>query len=345
MATRAIPPVAAQPSSAFFSSGSAPLSRPSPAAAAVHSSSSTSDLSKAPSKRLVGHRGNVRTVAWNADGRRLASGSIDQSLRIWQPEKDTRSSVEYKGHTAEVSQVRWNPTHPERLASCSASAADKNLYFWDMRQGGRPTGKLELEPGTINMAWSPDGKTIVTGNKSDDITHVDVDNVCITKKWHSDKEANEVVFSHNGTILLSAFDGYVRIDPFPTGEQIHLVHVSTAATTVMDLDPRGRYLAAGSNDATATLWDTTEWTCVSSLGAHDEPLRLCRFSQDGQYLATSCDNQILLSEVPSLRKHTSILANGNVDTLAWHPTRNLLAYASEDPEGGRPSGAIRLWSM
>ena len=30
-----------------------------------------------------------------------------------------------------------------------------------------------------------------------------------------------------------------------------------------------RYLAAGSNDATVTLWETTEWTCVRSLGYHE----------------------------------------------------------------------------
>lgn len=40
------------------------------------------------------------------------------------------------------------------------------------------------------MTWSPDGKTIVLGNKSDRITHVDVDNVAITKMWHSQKEVS-----------------------------------------------------------------------------------------------------------------------------------------------------------
>lgn len=40
------------------------------------------------------------------------------------------------------------------------------------------------------MTWSPDGKTIVCGNKSDQITHIDVDNVAITKMWKSKQEAS-----------------------------------------------------------------------------------------------------------------------------------------------------------
>lgn len=34
---------------------------------------------------------------------------------------DAKTSTEMKGHTAEVSGVRWDPTHPEHLASCSAA--------------------------------------------------------------------------------------------------------------------------------------------------------------------------------------------------------------------------------
>lgn len=77
------------------------------------------DITKIPSRRFQGHRERVRALAWNADGRRLASGSLDHSVRIWVPEKDTKTSTEMRGHSGEASIVRWDPTHPEHLASCS----------------------------------------------------------------------------------------------------------------------------------------------------------------------------------------------------------------------------------
>ncbi|GAA5913094.1 hypothetical protein JCM5296_002067 [Sporobolomyces johnsonii] len=299
------------------------------AVAAAPAPVSASELSRFTSRRLGTTRERVRSVAWNQDGRRLATGGADKSLRIYLPDKDPRTSTECRGHTGEVSSLRWNPTHPERLASCSASAQDKALHFWDIRQGSKPTSTIETYGDNINMAWSPDGKTIVVGNRSDRLLWVDVEQQTVIKRENMDKETNEVLFSHNGSLLVTAIEGRACINAFPSNEPVHSVRISPVPTTVMDLDPRGRYLAAGSNDATLTLWETQEWTCVSSMGAHDDPLRACRFSHDGAYIASTCsDSEIVISEVPSLRKAHSIKPV-NSDSLAWHPSRLLLAYGGD----------------
>lgn len=44
------------------------------------------------------------------------------------------------------------------------------------------------------------------------------------------------------------------------------VKVGSVSNLAVDFDPRGRYLAVGSNDATVTLWESEEWTCVESFG-------------------------------------------------------------------------------
>jgi THO complex subunit 3 len=38
-------------------------------------------------KEYRGHHEKVHTVAWNCDGRRLASGSVDKTARIWTPHR------------------------------------------------------------------------------------------------------------------------------------------------------------------------------------------------------------------------------------------------------------------
>jgi WD40 repeat protein len=78
-----------------------------------------------------GHKDCVRTVAWNVTGTRLASGSTDKTIRIWNPEKpEVRYSVQLKGHTQTVDQLCWDPTNPDQLASASP---DKSVRFWDYR--------------------------------------------------------------------------------------------------------------------------------------------------------------------------------------------------------------------
>jgi len=137
------------------------------------------------------------------------------------------------------------------------------------------------------MTWSPDGQTVVVSNRSDLITHIDVRSQRVTRTVRSQHECNEAAFSHDGALLMTALDGTVSVARWPSMEEVSRVGVSPVATIAMDLDPRGRYLAAGSNDATVSLWETQEFTCVRSVGHHDDPLRTCRFSHDGQFLATS----------------------------------------------------------
>ncbi|GAA6057864.1 hypothetical protein JCM3770_002728 [Rhodotorula araucariae] len=290
------------------------------------------DFSRFSSRRIGAGtaRERVRTVAWNLDGRRLATGGTDKSVRIYLPDKDVRSSTECRGHTGDISCVRWNPVHPERLASVSASGQDKGLRFWDIRQGSKPTSVIETYGDNITMAWSPDGRYIVVGNTKDRILWVDVEEQKIIKRVDMSVETNEALFSHSGTLLTTLCHGDAVITSFPANEPVHKVTVSEMPATVADLDPRGRYLAVGSNDTVVSMWETTDWTCVATSGVHDDPLRTCRFSHDGAYLATSAGgSEIVIHNTPTLSRATAIPTTAQSgDALAWHPAKTVLAYTS-----------------
>src|SRR5204863_5937646 len=90
-------------------------------------------MAPAPNSTIVlsGHKDCVRTVDWNITGSRLASGSTDKTIRIWNPEKpEVRYSLQLKGHTQTVDQLCWDPVNADHLASASP---DKTVRFWDYR--------------------------------------------------------------------------------------------------------------------------------------------------------------------------------------------------------------------
>ncbi|GAA6014126.1 hypothetical protein JCM11491_004113 [Sporobolomyces phaffii] len=289
------------------------------------------DFAKYTTRRLGNSRERVRTLAWNQDGRRLATGGTDKILRIYLPDKDPRTATECRGHTGEIQVVKWNAMHPERLATC-ASGGDKALKFWDIRQGSKPTSSIETYGENITMTWSPNGKYIVLGNRSDRILWIDAEEQTVIKREDMTLETNEAAFSNNGALLLTAVAGRLHMHTFPANERLHTINVSPAATMCIDIDPRGRYLVAAGNDTTITLWETSEWTCVSSLGSHEAPIRACRFSHDGAYVASSSGNEIIISEVPSLKQVHSIPLPPTqmCDSLAWHPAKHVLAYGAGD---------------
>ncbi|TKA58575.1 hypothetical protein B0A53_00316 [Rhodotorula sp. CCFEE 5036] len=277
------------------------------------------DFSRYATRRIGTGRERVRSVAWNLDGRRLATGGTDKVIRT----RELRPS-------AEVMSARCNAFGG---ALSIRSAQDTALHFWDLRQGHKPVSTVETLGENLNMAWSSDGKTIVIGNRNDKVVWVDVEEQKITRRIDMGKDqTNECLFAHNDAFLITGVEGSARITSFPENEPIHSFDVGTMPVTVIDLDPRGRYFVAGCNDTLVSLWETEDWSCVATSGVHDDPVRMARFSQDGNYVAScAADGQVVILSVPNLEKVASFtVPGGNSETLAWHPTRNVLAYVGQE---------------
>ncbi|HEY6333657.1 MAG TPA: GTP-binding protein, partial [Blastocatellia bacterium] len=79
---------------------------------------------------LEGHRTWVRSVAWSGDGRRIASGSSDNTVRIWDSESGEMVRV-LEGHRTWVRSVAWSGDG-RRIASGSA---DNTVRIWDSESG------------------------------------------------------------------------------------------------------------------------------------------------------------------------------------------------------------------
>jgi THO complex subunit 3 len=96
-------------------------------------------------KEYHGHKKKVHSLAWNCVGEKLASGSVDQSVRIWAIDQAGRSTgTELKGHQDSVDQLRWDPKQPEVHAQHICSA---------VRYGCCAHRCLGLHPATRQCAY------------------------------------------------------------------------------------------------------------------------------------------------------------------------------------------------
>lgn len=106
-----------------------------------------------------GHTNWVKAVAWSPDSSRLASGSWDQTVQVWEAITGVML-LTYQGHSGVVKAVAWSPDC-KRLASGSL---DGTIQVWDANTGSHISTYRGYSHKVGAVAWSHDGTRIASAS-------------------------------------------------------------------------------------------------------------------------------------------------------------------------------------
>jgi hypothetical protein len=109
--------------------------------------------------RLLGHTLGVTSVALTPDGRMLASGAGDNTVRLWDV-KTGDSLRTLQGHTNSLDAVAFAPDG-RTLASGSG---DKTVRLWDVKTGDSLRTLRGHTDSVTSVAFAPDGRTLASGS-------------------------------------------------------------------------------------------------------------------------------------------------------------------------------------
>ncbi len=110
-------------------------------------------------RSLAGHTDWVRSVAFSSDGRLLASGSLDQTIKLW----DTATGSEIQALPGHMNTVRSVTFSPDGRLLASGSS-DQTIKLWETATG-REVRTLPSHKGEIlSVAFSPDGNLLASGS-------------------------------------------------------------------------------------------------------------------------------------------------------------------------------------
>ena len=285
---------------------------------------------------LEGNAWPVRGVSFSPDGRTLASGSGDSTIRLW----DVRTGRELQtltGHRNWINNVSFSPDG-RTLAS---SSNDDTIRLWDVRTG-RELQTLRGHTHYLISVWfSPDGRTLVSSGGGDLTVRLwdVVTGQHQVLRGHTDW-VYSVSFSSDGRTLASSdAGGAIHLWDVRTCRRLQTLTEHTVGILSVSFSPDGRTLASGSGDHTIRLWDVVTGQHQVLMG-HTDVVNSVWFSPDGLTLASgSSDRTVRLWDVLTGQQRQVLTGHTDVvNSVSFSPDGLMLASGSSD-------ATIRLWAL
>lgn len=195
--------------------------------------------------RLDGHRTYIQSLVFWPDGKKLASASGDQTVRVWDISKlsglrqsaadfvsrgrpwrpwiITQSEATFKGHKDEVWSLALSPT----TGTLVSGSKDGLVSVWDTNSHSTEHGPLTLQAEVEDWSFSPDGLSMVTYDEAGQITRWSGDQFQDhTVMIEFEETIERVHFSRNGEVL-AANNSNEMIEIWDLGDRQHQLTIGS----------------------------------------------------------------------------------------------------------------------
>lgn len=276
---------------------------------------------------LKGHSKPVTSLSWLPNGNQLASGSLDQTVRLWSPSDGTTIKTLQAGSA--VNALAWSPDG----SKLAAGEENRNVTLWSA--AGAPL-KREAGWGAAikSFAWRNDGNLLFFGTNGSGMRALQISNYKHLGRGTGSVSVNAIAKSPDETqMALALVSGRVFFaDLTRNWEELASLPSEHGEALSIAWSPDSSSVAVGYADGQAVIYEAASRK-VQYLLKHNGPVNSVAWKP-----TSTADAPILVSgssdgtvNLWNLSKGQQIIYSGHGDAvLAVTWSTNLLASASKD---------------
>ncbi|RUT09879.1 hypothetical protein DSM106972_003740 [Dulcicalothrix desertica PCC 7102] len=283
-------------------------------------------------RTLNGHSGSVNAITVTADGKRLISGSSDNTLKVWNLETG-EVIFNLLGHTAPVTAVAvtfdgrrvisgsydktlkvWDletgeekltfDGHRSRISSIRISRKsqqvvsaeeDKIINVWNLENGEKQFN-LNGHRSLVNtLAITSNDKLVISGS-SDGIIKVwnlETGQVEFTFKRHNSEIRTLFISFDDKEVISASSNNNLRHWSLETGEQLFSSSKNNDWVSTVAITPNMSTVISGLLDNTLKIWDIETGKTIFSTSSHGGSINALVVTPDGKrFISASSDHTI-----------------------------------------------------